>query len=51
MPMRTEQEPGRKEGSGGHDARIEAANPEQLFDWAERLIMAETLDEVFTAAG
>jgi hypothetical protein len=43
----------RKFGSipGAIRARIEAANPEQLFDWAERLIMAETLDEVFTAAG
>jgi hypothetical protein len=37
--------------TGAIRARIEAANPEQLFDWAERLIMAETLDEVFTAAG
>ncbi len=30
--------------------RIEAASPEQLLDWAERLIMAERLDEVFAPA-
>jgi hypothetical protein len=43
----------RKFGSlpGAIRTRIEAANPDQLFDWAEQLIMAETLDEVFSPAG
>jgi hypothetical protein len=43
----------RKFGSipGAVRTRIEAANLDQLLDWAERLIMAETLDEVFTPAG
>jgi len=31
-------------------SRLEAANAEQLLDWADRLIMAETLDEVFSPA-
>ena len=31
--------------------RIEAADPNQLLEWGDRLIMAETLDEVFPAAG
>jgi len=32
-------------------ARLEAANAEQLLDWADRLIIAETLDEMFSPAG
>ncbi len=31
-------------------ARIKAAGSEQLLDWADRLIMADTLDEVFSPA-
>lgn len=31
-------------------ARIEAASPEQLLDWADRILLAESLDEVFSSA-
>jgi hypothetical protein len=31
-------------------ARIEAAGSEQLLDWADQLIMAQSLDEVFSPA-
>ncbi len=44
--------PRRKFGalSGEIRARIEAANAEQLLAWADRILFADTLDEVFSPA-
>ncbi len=36
--------------SGEIRARIEAAGAEQLLDWADRILLADTLDEVFSPA-